>query len=299
MATEKQTEANQKNAQLSTGAVTEEGKTIVSKNAIRHGIFTKDLVITAGDGKEDVKEYQEMLDNLVLSLNPNGQMEYLFVEKIAVDFWRLKRVLRFETGSIRHFLDMAQYEFYKKEYNNTDEALNKEISELEGYIEWESEYIKCLKKGIVKFDKEHWIYKGIESHIEEDLDIVIDKYKYDLMNEGGRSIFENGNMTLVNKQKLLQENGYDDKKLNEILAPCFEERVSGYKKNIAELQAEKIGTGYHAEVNQLKLILPEAEASEKVMRYERSLQKSIMQNILLLKRLQAERNVFLPSQGDE
>jgi hypothetical protein len=36
------------------------------------------------------------------------------VEKIAVDFWRLRRVLRFETGSIRKFLDMAISNYYNK-----------------------------------------------------------------------------------------------------------------------------------------------------------------------------------------
>jgi len=42
MTTEKQVEAN---ALLSTCAVTVEGKTVVSRNAVKHGIFTKDLVI--------------------------------------------------------------------------------------------------------------------------------------------------------------------------------------------------------------------------------------------------------------
>ena len=115
MATEKQIEANRKNALLSTGAVTEEGKTVVSKNAVKHGIFTKDLVIASGDGKEKQEEYQEMLDNLIESLHPTGQIEYMLVEKIAVDFWRLKRVLRYETGSIRKHLDMVIYDYYHSE----------------------------------------------------------------------------------------------------------------------------------------------------------------------------------------
>src|SRR3989338_1486329 len=105
MTTEKQTQANKQNALLSTGAQTEEGKVIVSKNAIKHGIFAKDLIINCGDGKENQKEYQELFSNLIEYFNPNGQMEYLLVEKITIDFWRFKRLIRFETGSIRQFLD--------------------------------------------------------------------------------------------------------------------------------------------------------------------------------------------------
>jgi hypothetical protein len=114
MTTEKQTEANQQNALVSTGPVTAEGKAIVSQNAVKHGIFARDLIISSGDGKEDEQEYRELFDGLVVSFNPAGQMECLLVEKIAVDFWRLRRVLRFETGSIRKFLDMAISNYYNK-----------------------------------------------------------------------------------------------------------------------------------------------------------------------------------------
>ncbi len=60
MTTQKQIEANGQNALLSRGAVTKEGKAIVSKNAIKHGIFTQDLIIGHGEGKEDKEEYQEL-----------------------------------------------------------------------------------------------------------------------------------------------------------------------------------------------------------------------------------------------
>jgi hypothetical protein len=43
MTTEKQIVANIQNAQYSTGPTTMNGKAIVATNAIKHGIFTKDL----------------------------------------------------------------------------------------------------------------------------------------------------------------------------------------------------------------------------------------------------------------
>jgi len=101
MTTEKQILANQQNALLSTGATTAEGKAIVARNAVKHGIFTKDLIISIGEHKENVTDYQELLNNLTISLNPTDQLQSLIVEKIAIDYWRLKRVLRFEAGSIR------------------------------------------------------------------------------------------------------------------------------------------------------------------------------------------------------
>ena len=55
MTTKKQIEANKQNALVSTGPLTAEGKALVSQNAVKHGIFAKDLIITTGDGKEDAQ----------------------------------------------------------------------------------------------------------------------------------------------------------------------------------------------------------------------------------------------------
>ena len=100
MTTSRQIEANKQNALLSTGATTLEGKKAVSKNAIRHGIFTATLVIGDGMEQESLSEYQELLQNIKEGLKPTDQIESLLVEKIAVDFWRLRRVIQFESHCI-------------------------------------------------------------------------------------------------------------------------------------------------------------------------------------------------------
>lgn len=56
MTTQKQTEANLQNATLSTGPITSCGKAIVATNAIKHGIFTKDLIISSAIGHECEEE---------------------------------------------------------------------------------------------------------------------------------------------------------------------------------------------------------------------------------------------------
>jgi hypothetical protein len=101
MVSEKQIQANVKNSQLSTGPVTQEGKAVVAGNAIKHGVFAKDLVIAAGDGMEDVSEYHALLVDLKRDLQPVGRLEMLLLEKIAVNYWRLKRLVRYETGEFR------------------------------------------------------------------------------------------------------------------------------------------------------------------------------------------------------
>ncbi len=62
-------------------------------------------MINSGDGRENLQEYQELLSDLRKDLKPVGRMESILVEKIAVNYWRLRRMVRYETGAIRGGLD--------------------------------------------------------------------------------------------------------------------------------------------------------------------------------------------------
>lgn len=92
-----QLNANQNNAQKSTGPITEEGKQTVAKNAIKHGIFSKQLMLS----DEDPAEYRVLLDGLDTELKPTGILERTLVERIAITLWRQKRLVRSETAHIK------------------------------------------------------------------------------------------------------------------------------------------------------------------------------------------------------
>jgi hypothetical protein len=49
--------ANRKNALRSTGPKALRGKHTVSRNAIKHGLLAREVVITAGDGEESPKSF--------------------------------------------------------------------------------------------------------------------------------------------------------------------------------------------------------------------------------------------------
>ncbi len=293
MTTEKQTEANKQNALVSTGPVTEEGKVIVSKNALKHGVFARDLIIESGDGKENAEEYQQLFQNLIESLSPQGQMEHLLVEKIAVDFWRLRRVLRFETGSIRKYLDMVIYDFYNKtsydgkKLHQPDSELDKEITDQLAYIDWNNRYIKALKKGDVSFDKPKWEDDEIESEIDEDLFMIAERVKEELFSEEEYLKYENGKLTWQEILAILRKAGNTDQDIADALVLELEKQNEGYKKQVSDLKQKKLNNKSTEEVIVKIHSLPGGDNAEKVMRYERSIQKSIFQNLLILKKLQS------------
>ena len=73
--TDKQIAANRKNAAHSTGPVTPSGKAIASRNALKHGLLAKEILVDAGEGAESQEEFDAVLLDLkdsVRSAEPSG-----------------------------------------------------------------------------------------------------------------------------------------------------------------------------------------------------------------------------------
>ena len=104
----KQLQANRKNAQLSTGPKTPEGKSISARNAITHGLWAKEIVLHHKKAGEDPEDFAELHNKLIDDIKPQGAVEEMLVEKIAVCYWRLRRCLRAEHGAILRNLVIAE-----------------------------------------------------------------------------------------------------------------------------------------------------------------------------------------------
>lgn len=85
---ERRVQANRRNALRSTGPKTERGKRTVARNAIKHGLLAREVVITAGDGKESLKDFQDQHLGLWKFYQPVGIVEESLVETIAICWWR-------------------------------------------------------------------------------------------------------------------------------------------------------------------------------------------------------------------
>ena len=89
--------ANQINAQKSTGPLTESGENTVAKNALKHGLFCQQLILS----NENSDDFSALLQNLESSLNPTNVLEQSLVERIAVTLWRQARLVRAETAQLQ------------------------------------------------------------------------------------------------------------------------------------------------------------------------------------------------------
>ena len=96
MATEAQILVNRRNVQKSTGPRTPEGKTIVSQNAVKHGLSARLDVISS----ESQADFDLYCDRMLAELAPVGPMESTLAERIVSLSWRLKRAGRIQNQTI-------------------------------------------------------------------------------------------------------------------------------------------------------------------------------------------------------
>lgn len=92
LTSQKQIEANRLNAQLSTGPKTEQGKAVVARNTLKHGIFAKQILVEG----ESEKEFKQLEAEFLEHFQPQGLLETLFWERALAAAWRLSRVMRME-----------------------------------------------------------------------------------------------------------------------------------------------------------------------------------------------------------
>jgi len=95
-ATQKQLEANRRNAQNSTGPVTPEGKIRSSLNAIRHGLTGQVALMP----EEDRRAFDKFTSEIRNAYRPVGPLEIQIAQTIAEDEWRLNRARAVENNCI-------------------------------------------------------------------------------------------------------------------------------------------------------------------------------------------------------
>jgi len=104
----RQIEANRRNAQLSTGPVTEEGKRRSRQNAIRHGLTAETVI----DALEDAEDYTAFEMAVTADYDAQSAVERELVLRLASLLWRLRRATAIESGlfkiQAKHLLQFRQ-----------------------------------------------------------------------------------------------------------------------------------------------------------------------------------------------
>jgi hypothetical protein len=93
------------------GPVTQEGKEVAKWNAAKHGLRSPAPVVP---GVEKREAWEEHRDGVLESLSPEGHLELVLAERVALLSWRLNRVTRYETESIALFQERVEDDLAKE-----------------------------------------------------------------------------------------------------------------------------------------------------------------------------------------
>ncbi len=128
---EKQHEANRRNAMLSTGPITTEGKATVRLNALRHGLRARTILLPG----ENAGEFHRLCADLESDWNAQTRTEQLLVEQMAVAQWKLARL---EVGERSIFTQdmpagqqMALLDRFSTQRGRLERSFSKAMRELE------------------------------------------------------------------------------------------------------------------------------------------------------------------------
>jgi hypothetical protein len=114
---DKKVQANRKNGRLSKGPVSANGKNRVRLNAVKAGLFAKELVIpSAGENQKELDELRSRMWDL---FQPQDVVTEMLVGEAISTYWRLQRPRRCEAAEIRYRLDTAKY---RRMYEKTSEV---------------------------------------------------------------------------------------------------------------------------------------------------------------------------------
>jgi hypothetical protein len=104
----RQIEANRRNARLSTGPNTEEGKRNSRHNALRHGLTAETVI----DALEDAADYAAFEMAVTADYDAQSAVERELVLRLASVLWRLRRATTIESGlfkiQAKHLLQFRQ-----------------------------------------------------------------------------------------------------------------------------------------------------------------------------------------------
>jgi hypothetical protein len=127
MSSFRQIEANRRNARLSTGPVTEEGKRKSRQNALRHGLTAETVI----DALEDAEDYAAFEMAVTADYEAQSVVERELVLRLASLLWRLRRATAIESGlfkiQAKHLLQFRQRRQARQERQKIVQAIYRNV----------------------------------------------------------------------------------------------------------------------------------------------------------------------------
>jgi len=98
---ERKLQANEENAKKSSGPKTPKGKRYSGRNAVKHGLFSKQLITN----EKDRPAYDDLLMEIIEERAPATTLQFITCEEIVNCTWRVRNSMLFEQKQLKTLLE--------------------------------------------------------------------------------------------------------------------------------------------------------------------------------------------------
>jgi hypothetical protein len=273
----KQIAANQANAQKSTGPKTPEGRATSKMNALKHGIFSKEVLVQGLNIKESRRELSALHERFWQQYSPVGPVEEMLVGQIVTAYWRLRRVLRAESGEIALSVDGGHWA-----RSRSDPKLPVMLWHLAG------DPVHAMQDSVLGTSIVQRLLRELREKVEKDGVLTEDSLKRFRYEGKSNSLW--GRLEKLRLQLSENSNGADEairREANKKEALTVIDRELCFL-NWGRRYCEKREAA-EEEARQSAAVLPSPEVLDKIMRYETSLHRQMYRALAQLERLQRMR----------
>ncbi len=270
-----------------TGPRTSKGKEKTKHNALKHGIFCSVALLKS----ESPSEFNSLLNGLHDSLQPEGALEEILVEKLAVLSWRYRRLIVAEKAEIQRgarFVEWDEAERQQKEALGTRH---------DSFLDFGAEVVGLMhlrQNPLVLgrcFELLDELKKDIETNgfnSEPDEEILTKLYgNSDHWTETLFDAYRLWCRTAESSDEEREQNGYAS--VEQCKTNVLEELKSQirylnqYKKAKASVESEKL------KLEALRRNVPDSPQLDRLLKYEGNLERAFDRTLTQLERLQRMR----------
>src|SRR5436190_2204622 len=256
---------NRANAQKSTGPKTAEGKAASKMNAVKHGILSREVLVS-GEDQQELNTLQEWFEE---DLQPVGPMEVMLVGQIVATHWRLRRILAAESSEIKREAEL-------KEASANSSALPPPLEET-------SEGCRLLQS---------WLSDALLA-VERDGELTLATVGEFSARVGHRPSMLKCNLTKLHVSQRLEQKGNGEEEEGPWMEAHKRAAVTFLQDNMSRLAERETRCQKReekeAKARQTYAVLPSAEALEKLGRYESMLNRQLFRAMKELRTLQERR----------
>lgn len=270
---EKQLAANRRNALKSTGPRTPQGRAVSKRNALKHGILSKQVLVQGLNLEESERELKALHLRFWEELRPEGPIEEMLVDQIVTAHWRLRRALRAESGEIALSVDTGHRKrgrinpalqwakwraFGDPMYSMQESSIGNAI--IRGWLDEVRKSVEvegALTEGAVK--KLAGCFRDESNGLVRELEEFRAKMETDSLDPA------------VKERQKAETLAFLDRKISPFqfgLSQCAEEER------------------YEEDARQAAAVLPSAETLDKILRYETKLERQMYRAMAQLERVQ-------------